>query len=95
MYENCQACWQAKFQQQRASVWLSYARKVRLAAREMLLAPSDELSDGPRPRASYGATARAASVVTLGALLLYVAFGLTRIEASLRADADGQRAHPQ
>ena len=58
----------------------------------MLLAPSDELSDGPRPRASYGATARAASVVTLGALLLYVAFGLTRIEASLRADADALRA---
>ena len=73
-------------------MWLSYARKDRLAAREMLLAPSDELSDGPRPRASYGATARAASVVTLCALLLYVAFGLTRIEASLRADADALRA---
>ena len=76
MYE-LRAVLQAKFQQQPASVWLSYARKDRLAAREMLLAPSDELSDGPRPRASYGATARAASVVTLGALLLYVAFGLT------------------
>ena len=56
----------------------------------MLLAPTDELSDGPRPRASHGATARAASVVTPRAAALR-GLRLTRSRRS-RADADAARA---
>ena len=57
-----------------ASLRLALLRAQSPSGCSQLLAPSDELSDGPRPRAP---TARRppASVVTLGALLLYVAFG--------------------